>query len=41
MPDASRKTLLGVVKYKHRTDEAFMEFSWFALRSGVGDVVGF
>jgi hypothetical protein len=41
MPDASRKTLLGTVRYTHKVDQAFMEFSWFALRSGVGDVVGF
>jgi hypothetical protein len=41
MPDASRKTSLGRVRYVHKMDEAFMEFSWFALRNGVGDVVGF
>jgi hypothetical protein len=41
MPDASGKTHPGVVRYTHKIDEAFMEFTWFALRSGVGDVVGF
>ena len=41
MPDGSRETSPGRVRYVHKMNEAFMEFSWFALRSGVGDVVGF
>ncbi len=41
MPDKSGSMKIGDVKYKKKSDEAFMEFAWFALRSGIGDVVGF
>ncbi len=39
MPDNSMK--IGVVKYTRQRDDPFFKFVWFALRSGVGDVVGF
>ncbi len=41
MPDGSGATAIGAVRYDHRKGETFIEFAWFALRSGVGDVVGF
>ena len=41
MPDGSGAAAIGAVRYDHRKGETFIEFSWFALRSGVGDVVGF
>ncbi len=40
-PDESGSTKIGEVKYTRKRDEMFSEFTWFALRSGVGDVVGF
>ena len=41
VPDNSGSMKIGAVNYKRKGDEYFMEFTWFALRSGVGDVVGF
>jgi len=32
---------IGEVKYTRKRGEEFFEFAWFALRSGIGDVVGF
>ena len=32
---------IGSVKYKRQRDDPFFRFVWFALRSGVADVVGF
>jgi len=32
---------IGEVKYPRKRGEEFFEFAWFALRSGIGDVVGF
>jgi len=41
MPDKSGSIKIGEVKQTRKQDEFFFEFTWFALRSGVGDVVGF
>lgn len=41
MPDKSGAMKIGVVKYTRKPDEPFIQFVWFALRSGVGNVVGF
>ena len=41
VPDESGEMKSGVVKYARKRDELFLEFTWFALRSGVGNVVGF
>jgi hypothetical protein len=32
---------IGKIKYIRKPDEPFFQFVWFALRSGIGDVVGF
>lgn len=32
---------IGEIKYTRKPDEPFFQFVWFALRSGVGNVVGF
>jgi hypothetical protein len=37
----SGSTKVGGVKYARKGDEFFLEFTWFALRSGVGNIVGF
>ena len=39
--DKSGSIKIGEVKYTRKRDEFFLEFTWFALRSGVKDVVGF
>gem|GEM_PF-310688 len=31
----------GIVKYSRKHDDTFLQYAWFALRSGVGDVIGF
>jgi hypothetical protein len=41
VPDKSGSMKVGEVKYTRKRDEVFLQFTWFALRSGVGDVVGF
>ncbi len=41
MPDKSGSLKLGVVKFTRTPDETFTQFVWFALRSGVGNIVGF
>jgi len=41
IPDKSGAMKIGVVKYTHKPDEPFIQFVWFALRSGVGNVIGF
>ena len=41
MPDKSGSMKIGEVNYTRQRDESFLTFTWFALRSGVGDVVGF
>jgi hypothetical protein len=40
-PDGSGALKAGTVKYARKNDDPFLGFTWFALRSGVGDVVGF
>jgi hypothetical protein len=32
---------IGIIKYSRTPDEPFFQFVWFALRSGIGDLVGF
>lgn len=41
VPDKSGSFKIGKVNYTRRPEEFFLEYSWLALRSGVGDVVGF
>jgi hypothetical protein len=41
MPDKTGLMKIGVVKYTRKPDETFTQFVWYALRSGVGNVVGF
>jgi hypothetical protein len=41
MPDKSGSLRIGKVKYIRQRDDPFFRFWWFALRSGVGDAVGF
>ena len=41
MPDKKGSLKIGVVKFTRQPDEPFIQFAWFALRSGVGNVVGF
>ncbi len=40
-PDKSGAVKMGTVNYTKKREEYFMEFTWFALRSGVRDIVGF
>lgn len=40
-PGKSGLVQLGEVKYLRQRDDAFFGFVWFALRSGLADVVGF
>ena len=41
VPDKSGSLKIGEVNYTRKRDDSFFGFTWFALRSGVGDVVGF
>lgn len=41
IPDNSGAMKIGTVNYTRQEDDAFFQFAWFALRSGLGDVVGF
>jgi hypothetical protein len=41
VPDDVGSMKIGEVKYTRKHDEVFLEFTWLALRSGVGNVVGF
>lgn len=41
MPDKNSKMKIGEIKYSRGADDNFLQFVWFALRSGLGDVVGF
>ena len=38
-PDASGSRKEGEVKYTRRPDEPFQQFAWFALRTGVLDII--
>jgi hypothetical protein len=40
-PDKSGSMKIGIVKYARTWDDPFFRFEWFALRTGVKDVVGF
>jgi hypothetical protein len=40
VPDASGTTREGKVDYKRKEDDGFVQFLWFALRTGVLDVIG-
>ncbi len=40
-PDEKGLLMIGKIKYTRKPDEPFFQFVWFALRSGIGDVVGF
>jgi hypothetical protein len=41
MPDNSGAIKIGTVNYTRQNDDPFFRFAWFALRSGLGDAVGF
>lgn len=41
MPDKKGLMKIGEIDYTRNPDESFTQFVWFALRSGVGNVVGF
>ncbi len=41
IPDHAGEMKIGKVAYLRRRDDPFFGFVWFALRSGVADVVGF
>lgn len=41
MPDEKGNMKIGEIKYSRYPADYFLQFVWFALRSGVGDVVGF
>jgi len=41
MPDKKGLMKIGEIEYTHNPDESFTQFVWFALRSGIGNVVGF
>ena len=41
MPDKSGSMKIGEVKYTRKSNETFLEFAWFAVRTGISDVVGF
>jgi hypothetical protein len=38
-PDASGSMKEGMVNYTRRPDDEFQQFAWFALRTGVLDVI--
>jgi hypothetical protein len=40
-PDQHGSMKIGKVKYTRAHHDAFFAFAWFALRSGLGDIVGF
>ncbi len=41
MPDEKGLMKIGEIKYTRYPEDYFLQFVWFALRSGVGNVVGF
>jgi hypothetical protein len=41
MPDEKGLMKIGEIKYNRNPQDYFLQFVWFALRSGVADVVGF
>ncbi len=40
-PDSNGNFKIGKIDYTRKPDDYFLQFIWFALRSGIGDVVGF
>ncbi len=40
-PDETGLSAVGKVQYSRKHNDVFLSYAWFALRSGVGDVVGF
>lgn len=41
LPDESGSMKIGIIRYPVRNDLAFFQIVWFALRNGLGDVIGF
>ncbi len=41
MPDENGLMKIGQIKYMRNAQDYFLQFVWFALRSGVADLVGF
>jgi hypothetical protein len=41
MPDEKGSMKIGETKYTRKSDDYFLQFMWFSLRNGLGDVVGF
>jgi hypothetical protein len=41
MPNGKGSMKIGEIRYTRNPDDYFLQFAWFALRSGVKDVVGF
>jgi hypothetical protein len=41
LPDEHGSMKIGEIKYTRAHDDAFFQYAWFALRSGIGDIVGF
>jgi len=41
MPDKAGSLKTGVVNYTRKRDDPFFRFAWFALRSGLKDIIGF
>jgi hypothetical protein len=41
MPDEEGKMKIGNTQYTRKPDDYFLQFMWFSLRNGIGDVVGF
>jgi hypothetical protein len=39
LPDAADTLREGTVDYKKKTEDEFLEFAWFALRSGILDLI--
>jgi hypothetical protein len=39
VPDAAGSTKNGEINYERRPKETFLQFAWFALRSGIMDIV--
>jgi hypothetical protein len=41
LPDNDGAMKIGQIKYVHARGEPFFTFAWFAVRSGLGDLIGF
>ena len=41
LPDEQGKIKIGSIRYKKRAHDTFFQLVWFALRGGLGEVVGF